>query len=88
LTPTAASDAIRRLDLLGTWWQVIQPGERVRQNARRLLRVHNLRAADALQLAGALVAAEDQPVSLGLVSFDDRLVEAARREGFSIVAHH
>jgi len=50
----------------------------------RLLRIHPLRAADALQLAAALTAAEN-PGALAFVSLDDRLSDAARREGFSIL---
>jgi hypothetical protein len=50
-----------------------------------LLRVHDLRAADALQLAAAIAAAEGQPASLELVCLDDRLIRAAEREGFPIV---
>jgi uncharacterized protein len=47
--------------------------------------VHPLRAADALQLAAAVVAAERDPPSLEFVSLDDRLLEAASREGFRTV---
>lgn len=52
--------------------------------ARRLLRVHALRAADALQLAAAIAASEADPASLKLVTLDERLAEAARREGFPV----
>jgi predicted nucleic acid-binding protein len=52
--------------------------------ARRLLRVHALSAADALQLAAAIAASEADPASLALVTLDDRLAEAARREGFLV----
>jgi hypothetical protein len=47
--------------------------------------VHDLRAADALQLAAAITASEDRPETLPLVSLDRRLAEAAEREGFTIV---
>jgi hypothetical protein len=47
--------------------------------------VHPLRAADSLQLAAALVAAERDPASLTFVSLDERLSEAATREGFPIL---
>ena len=50
--------------------------------AIRFLRVHPLRAADALQLAAAFVAAERRPSSLELVTLDDWLAAAARKEGF------
>jgi predicted nucleic acid-binding protein len=52
----------------------------VRRTAQRLLRVHELRAADALQLAAASTAAEDLP----FVTLDDRLALAAAREGFVV----
>jgi hypothetical protein len=53
--------------------------------ASRLLRVHPLRAADALQLAAALAAAKGDPSSLDVVCLDQRLSEAARREGFRVL---
>ena len=54
---------------------------RVRELAQRLLRVHPLRAADGLQLAAALAAAEEDPSSIRFVCFDARLNQAASREG-------
>jgi hypothetical protein len=51
----------------------------------RLLRVHDLRAADALQLGAALTFAEGQPDALGFVTLDGRLAKAAVREGFPVV---
>jgi hypothetical protein len=59
----------------------VQPGDLVREQALRLLRVHTLRAADALQLAAALEWA-GAPTDADFVTFDDRLREAAVREGF------
>jgi prevent-host-death family protein len=50
--------------------------------SRRFLRVHPLRAADALQLAAAFVAAEGRPSSLEVVTLDGRLGADARKEGF------
>ena len=44
---------------------------------RRLLRVHDLPAADALQLAAALAASEQSPESLEVVCLDTRLAAAA-----------
>jgi predicted nucleic acid-binding protein len=77
--------ALRRLDGLASAWQEVQPAARVRQAAIRVLRVHPLRAADALQLAAALAAAEDYPETLPFVTFDDRLAQAAAREGFAVI---
>ena len=65
----------------------MQPVEAARIAARRLLRVHALRAADALQLAAAVVASEGDPRSLEIVTLDDRLMDAARREGFTAYGH-
>jgi len=63
----------------------ILPSEAIRSRAERLLGVHPLRSADALQLAALLVAAEDRPTELPFVTLDDRLAEAGRKEGFSVV---
>jgi uncharacterized protein len=86
LTEGATTAALERLDLLAEGWNEVQPVAAVRSTARRLLRVHPLRGADALQLAAAVVAAEGQPASLGIVTLDERLAAAARREGFTVEA--
>lgn len=76
-----AGQRLRRL--AGSWLEVL-PTDAVRSTAQRLLRVHPLRAADALQLAAAVVAAEHEPASLEMIVLDDRLAEAAEREGFAV----
>jgi uncharacterized protein len=78
--------ALQRLEALAGGWHEVQPVESVRRAARRALRVHSLRTADALQLAAATVGSEGQPASLDVVSLDDRLSDAARREGFAVLA--
>ncbi len=85
LTPQAMSEGLRRLDGLVRAWREVQPVTAVRTTAIRLLRVHPLRTADALQLGAAIVAAEDHPATLPLVTLDERLALAAEREGFAIV---
>ncbi len=77
--------ATARLGTLRAAWEEIRPGTRLRQTATRLLRVHPLRAADALQLAAAITAADDDPRSLPFVTLDERLARAAEREGFPVV---
>jgi len=77
--------ALDRLDRMSLEWTQVEPAQRVRQVAFRLLRVHPLRAADALQLAAAIAATEGQPASLPFVTLDDRLAKAAEREGFEVV---
>jgi predicted nucleic acid-binding protein len=85
LTRASMSEGLRRLDGLARAWREVQPVTAVRETAIRLLRVHPLRTADALQLAAAIVAAEGHPASLPLVTLDERLAQAAEREGFVIV---
>ena len=80
-----AEAAFRHLSEMQSAWTVVQPTDHLRTTAVRLLRVHDLRAADALQLASAIAAAEGHPASLEFVSLDDRLNGAARREGFPLV---
>ncbi len=58
--------------------------EKVRNRALRLLEVHPLRAADACQLASALVATQEDPERLSILSFDKRLKSAAAKEGFDV----
>jgi len=47
-----------------------------------MLRVHPLRAGEALQLAAALLGSEGDPKSLELMTLDEQLSEAANKEGF------
>ncbi|HET7293615.1 MAG TPA: PIN domain-containing protein [Vicinamibacteria bacterium] len=81
----AAAAARGRLDRFADTWQEVQPVESVREWARRLLRVHDLRAADALQLAAAMAAAEGRPPTLPFACLDERLSAAAEREGFPVL---
>ncbi len=74
-----------QLGLLAASWIEIEPLGQVRKRAMRLLRLHPLRAADALQLAAALAAADEDPQQLDLVCGDDRLSGAAHREGFTVL---
>ena len=77
------TEAFARLNALRAAWHEVEPGDDVRESAKRLLRVHDLRTADALQLAAAFFVAEARPSTVEFVSLDDRLLAAARREGFS-----
>ena len=77
--------AFDRLKQLANGWHEIEPSEVLRENAVRFLRVHPLRAADAHQLAAAFLAAERRPSSLEVVTLDDRLADAARKEGFELI---
>jgi hypothetical protein len=73
---------------LGDLWMridAVAAVDAVKQRARRLLRTHPLRAADALQLGAALLAASDEPARWSFVCLDDALSAAARREGFAVL---
>ncbi len=85
LTQGESEGARRRLLELEAGWTEVEPSEAVKGAARRLLRVHDLRAGDALQLAAALVFADGEPRSVPVVCLDARLSTAARREGFTVV---
>lgn len=64
---------------------IIERVESVKKQASRLLRLHALRAVDALQLGAALVYAGHEPIGTKLVCLDTRLADAARREGFDVL---
>lgn len=66
-------------------WLGIVAAPAIKELAIRILRLHNLRAADALQLAAALAAAQHRPSELPFVCFDLRLRAAARKEGFAVL---
>jgi predicted nucleic acid-binding protein len=70
---------------LAQMWRSVASLDLVRARAIRLVQTHPLRAADALQLASALVASGERPETLPFVCLDDRLRDAARREGFPIL---
>jgi predicted nucleic acid-binding protein len=81
----AAAGAFERLKQVAAGWHEVDASDAVREAAVRFLPVHPLRTADALQLAAAFVAAERRPSSLELVTLDDRLATAARKEGFMVI---
>ena len=80
-----SQQAFARLDYLRGRWNEVQPTEEVRDRAERVLRVHKLRAADALQLAAALVWCRDRPQGRALIGADGVLSEAAAAEGFTTI---
>jgi uncharacterized protein len=84
ITATEVEAALATTHQIADGWHEILPSDAVRRTAERLLRAHPLRAADSLQLAAALVAADHDPTTLELVCLDSRLTIAARREGFNV----
>jgi predicted nucleic acid-binding protein len=66
-------------------WREVQPVPEVRELAEDRLERHELRAADALQLAAALVWCNRRPSRRYFICLDRKLRMAARAEGFSEV---
>ncbi len=78
----SAEEALLELEAA---WSTVADVAHVVRRARRLLTAHPLRAADAAQLAAALLACDEHPDLLPFVTLDERLAEAARREGFAVL---
>jgi uncharacterized protein len=85
LTVKEEAATLELLRRLRDAWLEVLPSSEVRAEAMRLLRVHPLKAADALQLAAALVWAGPER-SAELVTLDERLALAARLEGLRVLA--
>lgn len=85
LDDAARAEAEGKLAVLERVWTSLEDVAHVDRRARRLLALHPLRAADALHLAAALVACDEAPELLAFVTLDDRLADAARREGFRVL---
>ncbi|MGD0346635.1 MAG: hypothetical protein ABSA85_07765 [Terracidiphilus sp.] len=65
-------------------WVSIHESPSIVPSACRLLELYPLRAADALQLAAALEACENNPSGLAFITADQRLADAARQTGFLV----
>jgi len=88
IEPRAARHLLAvRQDVLQAWerWTEVTAVELVRRHAERLVETHPIRAADALQIAAALVASEDHPENLDLVTLDQQQARATDREGFRVL---
>ncbi len=66
-------------------WTEAQPTARLRGLAEQALTAHPLRAADALQLAAALIWCGPQTRGCSFVCLDERLRTAASRSGFDLL---
>jgi predicted nucleic acid-binding protein len=75
-----------RLDELVRACHVVVDVGPVKSLAMRLLRLHPLRAFDALQLGAAMHWVEGHPQGRAFHTLDSRLALAARREGFLVPA--
>jgi predicted nucleic acid-binding protein len=85
LNPEEDAELLSILNELAAVWTEIKPSDEVRDITRRLLQNHSLRAADSLQLAAAIVWADKTPKGHQFVCLDDRLRDAALKEGFAVL---
>jgi predicted nucleic acid-binding protein len=83
-TVAERAKAVRLLAQLRTAWDEILPTEKVRSLAEDLPDAHGVRAADAAQLAAALVWCRERPKARPFVCFDEGLRTAATALGFSV----
>lgn len=86
LSPADMTVSLALLREAAASWAEIPASPLVREQTTRLLRLHPIRAGDALQLAAAIVASDFQPSTLELVALDIRLGAAAEREGFTVLS--
>lgn len=77
--------AMVRLRALSRQWLIVSPSQVLLSRAERLLKIHPLRAADALQLAAALLATREEPEGCTFHAADARLALAAKNEGFTVI---
>ena len=84
-TPTQAAQVLAGLTTVLDAANAVQPGDEVCAKALRLLGVHPLRAADAFQLAAALLWTRERPGGRDFVCLDERLRTAAAIEGFQVL---
>lgn len=81
LTREQRRRVLARVAELAEVWDEVTDVLMVRRRALAVLARHPLRAADAAQLGAALVAAPEAGEPLGFVCLDERLLDAAEREG-------
>ncbi|HVS21497.1 MAG TPA: PIN domain-containing protein [Pyrinomonadaceae bacterium] len=85
LSRVETNQAFARLEYMRRHWNEQQPNDHLREQAQRLLRTHDLRAADAMQLAAALAWCSHRPRGRCFIGADNKLSEAAEAEGFTVI---
>ena len=86
LTRSDRRSALDRFEVLWESWDEVTDVLAVRARALVLLARHSLRAADAGQLGAALLVADQGPPGFTFVCLDQRLREAAEREGLRVIS--
>jgi predicted nucleic acid-binding protein len=86
LSQANAKRGLDRLTQLESRWAVVAADVRVRDIALDMLRSHDLRAGDAIQLSSALVWCKEKARHRSFVCFDKKLIAAAQAVGFDVIA--
>jgi uncharacterized protein len=76
--------ALSALQELADTWDEVTDATAVRRFAVRLLARHSIPAADAAQLAAALLVSSELGTNITFVCLDARLSDAAEREGLEV----
>jgi len=76
---------LERFEALAAGWDEVTDVLAVRSRALALLARHPLRAAEAGQLGAALLVAEQGAPGFSFVCLDERLADAAEREGLRVL---
>lgn len=84
LSPVQLADILENLHEESRTWNRVQMSSSLERCAIRCLRIHPLRAMDALHLASALMITADNPRACVFHTLDVRLSEAAAKEGFPL----
>jgi predicted nucleic acid-binding protein len=82
LTETQLTKLLADLQEQAANWYIIASSARLEKLTLRMLRIHPLRAMDALHLAAACLARGDEIAPMGFFCEDAHLAEAAAKEGF------
>lgn len=82
VTEAQLTELLARLQTQAVNWYILASGNRLEHLTLRMLRIHPLRAMDAIHLAAACLVRGDEIGPMGFFSEDARLAEAAAKEGF------
>lgn len=82
LSENQLSEVLARLQSQSAHWFALASGSRLEHLTLRVLRLHPLRAMDAVHLAAACLVRGEIISTMEFLSEDNRLAEAAAKEGF------
>lgn len=82
LTEAQLTELLTHLQTQAENWYILASGNRLEKLTLRMLRIHPLRAMDAIHLAAACLVRGDELAPMGFFTEDARLTEAAAKEGF------